>query len=89
MSRPAHRQEDQKQAYTKSMTTNQKELSSHNEEPGPISTAEALEKVRYITIKKIIKTCLRNFANHTNNQKVCWQKNVNITFLTTQLKHID
>ena len=52
MSRPAHRQEDQKQAYTKSMTTNQKDLSSHNEEPGPISTAEALEKVRYITIKK-------------------------------------
>lgn len=52
MSRPALRQEDQKQAYTKSMTTNQKELSSHNEEPGPISTAEALEKVRDITIKK-------------------------------------
>jgi len=52
MSRPALRQEDQKQANNKSMTTNQKELSCHNEETGPISTAEALEKVRYITIKK-------------------------------------
>lgn len=47
MSRPAHRQEDQKQVYNKSMTTNQNKV-SHDDEL--IANAEELEKVRYITI---------------------------------------
>ncbi len=47
--RPAYQQMEHKPAYNQHQTSSYKQ-SSHDDEPGPIATAEEMEKVRYITI---------------------------------------